>query len=128
MCRFRLTAPLPLVCVALLSLMLTGLSSGQAPVFLATAQGEVDRVEKDSLTVRPRTAEGRFAKSLTLRLTGTSKISSVAEQKRAGKTVLVQKDVEPKTLQPGQRLALIYAPDKDGGVLLSAVVQVSKTK
>lgn len=89
---------------------------------LATAQGMIDKVEKDSLIVRPRSAEGRFEKSLNLKLTGTSKIALLSYQKRGTKMVPVQKEADAKELAAKQTIALIYSTGPDGMVLLSAVV------
>jgi hypothetical protein len=109
---------------ALAAVFLAGLAlAGDGPSPLATAHGVVDKVVKDDLTVRPRSADGKFQKNLSLKLTGTSKLTVVSMQKRAGKLVPVQNDVDAKDLQQGQAIAVIYMPNTKGGVLLSAVVQ-----
>jgi hypothetical protein len=96
---------------------------------LAVAQGVIDKASKDSLTVQPRGSEsGKFAKNLKLRLTGTSHITTVAAEKRDGKTVLVQRDADPGELQPHQAVAVIYAEGPGGLTLLSAVVQPAGEK
>jgi hypothetical protein len=111
---------------ALVGVLLAGLAlAGEAPT-LATAHGVVDKVGKDDVTVRPRAADGTFQKNLTLKLTGTSKLTQVTMQKRAGKLVPVQNDIAAKDLEAKQPIAVIYLPDKKGGVLLSAVVQPAK--
>jgi hypothetical protein len=116
-----------LLCAGVVGLLLAGfVLAGDAPVPLATAHGVVEKVEKESLTLRPRSADGKFQKNLTLKLTGTSKVTLVTLQKRAGKMVPVQKEIEPKELQPNQGLAVIYTPEKTGGVMLSAVAQSVK--
>jgi hypothetical protein len=71
--------------------------------------------------LRPRDPEGKFAKSITLKLTGTSRLTTVTTQKRGGKPVLVQRETDGKELQVGQPIAVIYA--KEGMVLLAAVVE-----
>jgi hypothetical protein len=105
-------------------LILAGLSraADNAPT-LMTAQGAVDKVEKDTLTVRPRGPDGKFEKALALKLTGTSKISTVTVQMRAGKPVLVQKETDAKDLAAKQGIAVIYTTGPSGTVLLAAVVQ-----
>jgi hypothetical protein len=96
---------------------------------LSTAQGVVDKADKESVTVKPRGADGKFQKTLVLKVTGTSKVSSLTPQKRGDKTVLTQRDVEPKDLESGQAIAVIYAEaGKDGPVLLTAVVQPAAGK
>jgi hypothetical protein len=115
--------------VALLALLsLTSCTLAVDPPPLATAQGAVDKVDKDSLTLRPRGPDGKFMKSVTLKLTGTSKVSTLAPQTRAGKLVLTQKDTDAKDLQPGQAIAVIYTTVKDTSTLLTAVVQPADGK
>jgi hypothetical protein len=111
------------LCVALLAgLFLGGMSLAQDGPSLATAQGNIDKVDKESLTVRPRGPDGKFEKSLVLKLTGTSKITTLSYRKQGTKMVAVQKDTEVKELMPKQTVALIYTSGPDGAVLLSAVV------
>ncbi len=95
---------------------------------LQTAQGVVEKVEKDTLTVKPRSKDGRFEKALVLKLTGTSKVSTLSTQTRNNTTVLVQRDVDPKGLQANQPIALVYTTGKTGDVLLSAVVEPAPAK
>ena len=113
-----------LVSAALVSLALVGFAlAGDSPVPLATAQGLVEKVDKTALTIQPRGAGGKFEKKLVLKLTGTSRVSTVTLQKRAGKLVPVQKDIDAKELLPSQQIAVIYTPDKAGGIVLTAVAQ-----
>src|SRR4051795_5296837 len=101
-------------------LSLAGLAAAQEAPGLSVAQGTVEKVGRDSLTIRPRSAEGRFEKSLVLRLTGTSRVARVAPQTRGGKVVLTQTDAEAKDLQPRQAIAVVYTTVKDEAVLLTA--------
>jgi hypothetical protein len=94
-----------------------------AELSLETAQGTVAKVEKDSLTVKTRTPEGKFGKNLTLKVTGTSKVTTVTGQMRSGKVVVVQKETSAKDLEPGQPIVVIYTTAQDAAVLLSAVAQ-----
>jgi hypothetical protein len=102
-------------------LLFVGWAAAQA-LPLETAQGTVGKVEKDQLTVRPRGPEGKFGKNITLRLTGTSRVATISPQTRGGKTVVTQRDTDPRDLQAGQSIAVIYTTGKDGSVLLTAVV------
>ena len=95
---------------------------------LLTAHGTVDKAEKDSLTIRPREAGGRFGKHLALRLTGTSKISLLTSRMQGGKLVIVQRDTDAKDLQPKQEIAVIYTTGAAGTTLLSAVVHPPPAK
>ena len=97
--------------------------SAQTPASLLVARGTVDKVEKNKLTVKPRSADGKFEKDLVLEVTGTSKLTSLTTQMRAGKAVLVQREVDAKDLQAKQAIAVIYSEGPAGPVLLAAVVQ-----
>lgn len=88
-----------------------------------TTHGTIHKVEKDSITIKPRSSEGKFEKDLVIKLTGTSRISSLSTQKRSDKPVLVQKDIEPKHLVEKQLISVIYANNGEDHVLLAAVVQ-----
>jgi hypothetical protein len=98
-------------------------ATAQTPAALQIARGAVDKIEKTKLTVKPRSADGKFEKDLVLQLTGTSKITSVTTQARAGKPALVQNEIDAKDLQPKQAIAVIYTDGPSGPVLLAAVVQ-----
>src|SRR4051812_31390206 len=63
---------------------------------LGAAHGTVGKVDKDSVTVKPRGAGGRFEKELTLQVTGTSRVTQLSVQMRAGKAVAVQQDADVK--------------------------------
>src|SRR5207237_89154 len=58
--------------------------AGDAPSGLAAASGIVDKVDKDALTVQPRGAGGKFGKKVVLKITGTSKVTIVSQEKRGG--------------------------------------------
>jgi hypothetical protein len=96
---------------------------------LLTATGVVEKADKESLTVKPRGADGKFQKALVLKVTGTSKAAVLAPQKRGDKVVLTQREVEAKDLTAGQVVAVVYAEaGKDGAVLLSAVAHPAPAK
>lgn len=88
---------------------------------LATAHGAVVKVNADVLLVRPRGADGKFEKTLTLKIRGTTKVTILTFQERAGQTVAVQREAEVKDLKPEQVLSVIYTNVGDAYVLLSAV-------
>jgi hypothetical protein len=98
----------------------------QAPP-LSVAQGTVDKVDKGTLTIRPRDREGKFEKNLTLAVTGTSDIKTLVPSTKGGKTVITQRKTDVKDLQPKQTIAVVYTmlkeKDKESAVLLQAVVQ-----
>jgi hypothetical protein len=96
--------------------------AGQAPAVLG-GHGEVVKMERDTLTVRTRTTEGRFGPTLALKVTGTSKVGTLQMQMRAGRLVPTQRDTEARDLSRGQPIAFIYTTLKDTPVLLTAVVQ-----
>jgi hypothetical protein len=102
------------------------LAADPAPPLMA-AHGTVEKVEKDTLTIKPRGADGKFGKSLVLHLTGTSKVTTLIPQTREGKAVMTQKETDAKDLKPDQAIAVIYT----GGeipVLLSAVTTAATDK
>jgi hypothetical protein len=88
---------------------------------LSTATGMVAKAGADAVTIRPREPDGRFGKNLVLTVTGTSKVSVVTQEKRAGKLVFVQRDISAKDLEEKQNVTVIYATGAKGPVLLSAV-------
>jgi hypothetical protein len=89
---------------------------------LQTIQGTVEKVEKDTLTIKHRQSDSKTEKSVTFKLTGTSRFSMLSTQKRGDKIVLVQKDTEAKSLAEKQAIAVIYAVNAGDHVLLAAVV------
>ncbi len=96
---------------------------------LQTASGVIEKAGKDSITVKPRTADGKFQKTLVLKVTGTSKVAVLSPQKRAGKVVMTQREAEAKELVPGQQVAVVFADaGKDGVVLLTAVAHPAPGK
>src|SRR5947207_1527075 len=117
----------PSAALAVLLIVAVATAQDAAPA-LQTAMGTVDKVAKDSLTIRPRGPEGRFAKNITLRITGTSKVTTLSIEKRGGKPAAVQRDTDPKDLQPGQGIAVIYTTGGMSPVLLSAVAQSASEK
>lgn len=116
------------IVVVFVTLFWVGTALAADPLPLASAQGTVDKGDKESLTIRPRGPDGRFAKSITLRLTGTSRITTLGSQMRSGKVVVVQRDTDAKDLQSGQTIMVIYTTIKEGPVLLTAVVQPADEK
>src|SRR5579883_677864 len=107
---------------ALLCLAATSPAADDGPS-VVMAQGTIEKVTKDAVTIRPRNASGQFEKAVTLKITGTSRISTLTTRKSGGKQVLVQRDTEAKELKAKQTIAVIYASGATGPVLLAAVVQ-----
>jgi hypothetical protein len=89
---------------------------------LATAHGTVSSADKESVTVKPRSANGQFEKELVLKVTGTTRVTQLGFQTQAGKTVARQTEVDAKDLKPQQSIAVIYTPLDSGPVLLVATV------
>jgi hypothetical protein len=116
----RLLIALPMAAL----LLLAGLGwAADKDSTLLTATGTVDKADKTSLTITPRGRTGRFEKSITLKLTGTSNLSLLTTQKRAGKTINLQRTVDAGDLSAGQNIAVIYTTGPAGSVVLAAVVQ-----
>ena len=93
---------------------------------LATAHGSVDSSDKDSVTIKPRSASGKFEKELVLKVTGTTRVTQLGFQTQGGKTVARQTDVDLKDLKPQQAIAVIYTQTDAGPVLLAATVLPAK--
>jgi hypothetical protein len=110
-----------MICVAGFFVAAAALA-GEAALELVAATGIVDKVDKDAVTIQPRGAGGKFTKKMVLKITGTSKLTAVAKEKRGGKLVPVQRDLDAKELEPSQSIAVIYVGGADP-TLLSAVVQ-----
>jgi hypothetical protein len=98
------------------------------PPPLLTAQGTVEKVDANTLTIRPRGPDGKFGKSLVLKITGTSAVKTLTQRTQKGNVVLVQTDTNVKELQAKQAIALVYTTLKSGPVLLTAVVQPPNEK
>jgi hypothetical protein len=114
----------PIRCLMSMCLALALACMAQSADFaLQSAHGVIDKASKDSLSFQPHGADGKLGKSVTLALTGTSKITQVTLEKRGGKMVPVQKDIDAKDLVAKQSIAVIYTDEKSGHILLSAVVQ-----
>jgi hypothetical protein len=112
--------------VVLAVLVLLGLAAGTFaadPPPLLTAQGAVEKASADTLAVKPRGPDGRFGKTMVLKITGTTKVTTLLPQMRKGALVITQKDTDAKDLQPQQAIAFVYTQIKDSPVLLAAVVQ-----
>jgi hypothetical protein len=123
MFRIRAFAAAALLCAA-------SFASAQDNVpALLTASGTVDKADKESLVVKPRGPDGKFQKALTLKVTGTSKVTVLTPRKTGDKVVLTQREVDAKDLVNGQAVAIVYAEmGKDGTVLLTAVAHPAPGK
>jgi hypothetical protein len=93
-----------------------------------SSSGSVVKVEKDVLTVQPRAEGGKFGKNLTLKVTGTSKVTVWTQRKQGGKMISVQNEIQAKELQPNQHVAVIYTSGAKDSVLLSAVALPATSK
>jgi hypothetical protein len=115
-----------LLCGVAWLLLAPGRLPAGEPLF--TAAGMVDKVEKESLTVRTRGPDGKFGKSLVLKVTGTTKITTLQVRMQAGKPVPTQKETDLKDLEPKQPIVIVYLMIQDAPVLLAAVVQPPEEK
>src|SRR5579859_1238875 len=113
---------------ALLVALLLASAVGAAEPSLQTASGAVVKANAEVLLVRPRGADGRFKDALSLKVHGTTKVTQLTFQKRAGQTVAVQREAAVKDLQPEQVVSVIYTSVGDELVLLSAVAIPAKEK
>jgi hypothetical protein len=114
-----------LAIAAMFAVTWLGLAADPPP--LSVAEGKVEKVGNETLTFQPRGAGGKFGKAITLKITGTSNLSVASIQQRAGKPVLVQREIKASDLRANQLIAVIYSsPVKGEEVLLAAVVQAGE--
>ncbi len=110
--------------LALVVLVLAAARAAAAdPPPLLVAQGSVEKVDKGTLTVKPRGADGKFGKNLVLKVTGTSKVTTLMPRMQKGGMILTQKEMDVQDLQPKQTIAIVYTMLKDSPVLLTGVAQ-----
>lgn len=109
--------------LALVAVVVLAARAAAEPPPLLTAQGAIEKVDKESLTVKPRGPDGKFGKNLVLKITGTSKLTTLQPRMQKGNLIVAQKDTDPSDLKPRQSIALVYTMVKDRAVLLAAVVQ-----
>lgn len=117
-----LTRPFALALCCCLLLVQSAQAADEGPK-LSMAHGVIESVDKAAVVILPRGLDGKFDKSVSLKLTGTSTFSLVSTRTTAGKTVLVQKEVLAKDLSAKQRITVIYAANDKDLVLLVAVVE-----
>lgn len=108
------------ICFALVT---QSLRAADEPPRMQTVQGTINKVEKDSITIKHKSGDSKTEAKIAFKLTGTSRFSMLSTQKRGDKIVLVQKDAEVKNLAEKQTIAIIYANNAGDHILLAAVVQ-----
>ena len=84
------------LCAAVLGCLFLVTAARAEPPALMTASGLVEKADKDSLTIRSRGPDGRFGKSMTLKVSGTSRVTILTEQKRGGKLTVVRGQTVPQ--------------------------------
>ena len=113
-----------MICGALF-IVVAGAVGGEAPLELTAGKGMVDKADKQVVTVQLHGAGGKFGKKVMLKITGTSKLTLLSKEKRGGKLVPVQREMDAKDLEANQAIAVIYLGGTEP-ILLSAVVQHAK--
>jgi hypothetical protein len=117
------------VVMARVKLLLSALLLGICGLVLAqevpliNGRGVIDKVEKGSITIRPRGAGGQFEKAITLKVTGTSSFTQVGTRKTKAKVIVTQKTLKSGDLAAKQAIAFIYTTEGGTPTLLSGVVQ-----
>jgi hypothetical protein len=101
--------------------------AGDPPPLLLT-QGTVEKVDAATLTIKPRGPDGKFGKSMVLKITGTSTVKTLTPRMQKGNVIIAQTDTKLTDLQAKQTIALVYTMVKDSPVLLTAVVQPPNEK
>lgn len=90
---------------------------------LVAAQGTIEKVDKDAVTLRTRASEGKPSRNLVLKLTTASRLTTLRMHQRTGAASFDQKELRPEDLKRQQEIAVIYVAASPENVLLSAVVQ-----
>jgi guanyl-specific ribonuclease Sa len=109
---------------ALAWIWLGGLGQAHGDVFpLLTARGSIERVGEAALTLKPQGSDGKFGNNLVLKLTDTSRLTTLTTHNRAGRVVIIQKELRPEDLKLHQTVAAIYTTNSGANILLAAVVQ-----
>ena len=116
-----------LACV-FVGLALSAAAADAPTATLYSATGTVVKANASTVIFRPRNGDGTFAKAVSLKLRGTSKVAVVSVQVRNDKPVLVQREADAKDLEPNQAIAVIYTLVDKEAVMLSAVVQPTTEK
>jgi hypothetical protein len=104
-------------------LLIVVLTLAAQRVDVVTAHGKVLKADKETVTFQPREEGGKFGKALTVKITGTSRITTLVPVTKDKKQVMTQRETDAKDLGAGQLISVIYAtPKGQEHVLLSAVV------
>ena len=89
MMRWRSVLALPVLALA------AGVLAAAEPPPLLSAHGTVEKVGKDTLTIRPRLPDGKFGRGLALRVTGTSKVATLMPRREKLSVVLEGRGLTP---------------------------------
>lgn len=108
-------------------LILAGVGAAAEPT-LHTAQGIIEKASSTSVTIQPQGTGGRFAKGMTLRITGTSNLSTLSTRMQGRRAIATQRSARAADLEKNQRIAVIYTDGREGPVLLSAVVLAGSSR
>jgi len=100
----------------------TGLAGEPVPR-LMTAQGTIEAIEPERLTLQLHVPSGKRAEHLVLGITSSSRFAALAVSERGGRVAIAQEAIERKALKQRQHVAVIYTNQPDGPILLSAVVE-----
>jgi hypothetical protein len=98
-------------------------AAGRSSAQVTTATGVVEKAGKESVTIMPRGASGKFEKAMVLKVVGTSNLFNLTTRMQGTRTIASQRTVKAEDLKRGQPIAIIYIKVKDGAILLSAVAQ-----
>jgi hypothetical protein len=112
--------------IALAGFFLVAGPVAAADVPISTATGMVEKGGKDSLTIRPRRPDGKFDKSLVIKVAGTSKVFLLTTRMQGKKTIAVQNLSSSEDLKRNMPVTVVYIKLKDGAILLYAVAQPAK--
>jgi hypothetical protein len=108
---------------SLFALALWAGPASAADIPVITANAVVEKASRDSVTVLPRRADGRFDKSLVMRVSGTTTITIVGTRMQGRKLIFTQRGAKVQDLEKNQKVSIIYVRGKESNLLLAAVAQ-----
>jgi guanyl-specific ribonuclease Sa len=118
-----MTRSVTMAVVVLVFVPFVASQGGEREPPVRAAQGTIDRVEQGQLILELSSPAGSNSR-LSLKITGASRLSAMKCGERAGKIALTQHSIAQRDLRPKQPIAVIYADNSSGAVLVAAVVQL----
>jgi guanyl-specific ribonuclease Sa len=91
---------------------------------IAVAQGVIETIGRERLVLHSQSLQANSDGRLTLTVNETSRLSALKLSERAGKVLITQHAIDLHDFRPRQSVAVIYAGNSSGGVVLVAVARL----